>query len=219
MVDLDSEGRAASTTGVLARAAAIIDAVEISPRSSAELARLLGLSTSTVYRLVGEMVRYSFLRRDEDGVIHPGGRYDSSALNDVARPVLDRLRDDTEETAQLWVPRGQHRLCTVSVDSRHILRAVGPVGTTLPLTLGSASHVLSGDVDSDPTARERGWWESSEERTIGLASVSAPVHKDGRIAAAICVAGPVQRIATSAGEMWGDAVVKAAREIERAVNL
>lgn len=217
MAEVESDSSITPTVGVLPRAAAIIDAVEIQPRSTTDLACLLGLSSSTVYRLVSEMVRYSFLRRADDGLIHPGDRYTSSLLNDVAKRVLERLREVTEETAQLWVPRGNDRLCTVSVDSRHVLRAVGPVGTAVPMTLGSASHVLSGDLDSDRSARERGWWEAMEERTPGLGSVSAPVRKDGRIIAAVCVAGPVQRIDTTPGQMWGSAVLDAARDIEKSL--
>ena len=204
--------------GVLARAAAILDAVEAAPRTTAELAQLLGLSASTVYRLVGDMVRHSMLHRADDGSIHPGDRFKTTALTEVSRPVLTRLRMETGETAQLWLPRGSQRLCAVLVETHHELRAAVPAGTLLPLGAGSAGHVLNGDFEADPQAVAQGWWESTSERTPGLTSVSSPVRIDGRIVAAVCVAGPLGRVPTSASEMWGPAVRAAAEEIQHALT-
>ncbi|KQU55515.1 ArsR family transcriptional regulator [Rhodococcus sp. Leaf278] len=210
-----TDGSADTTTGVLARAAAILDAVEACPRTTGDLAKMLGLSASTVYRLVGEMVRYSMLRRDNNGLLHPGDRFGTSTLGGLAVPILRRLRQETGESAQLWVLRGSHRLCLVSEDSQHELRASLPVGTLLPLGAGSAGHVLAGDLDADSNAL--GWWESTSERTPGLTSVSAPVRREERIVAAVCVAGPIERVPTSAGRMWGKAVHDAALEIEQSL--
>ncbi|WP_256979177.1 MULTISPECIES: IclR family transcriptional regulator [unclassified Rhodococcus (in: high G+C Gram-positive bacteria)] len=212
-----TDGSADTTTGVLARAAAILNAVEACPRTTGDLAKMLGLSASTVYRLVGEMVRYSMLRRDNDGLVHPGDRFGTSTLGGLAVPILRRLRQETGESAQLWVLRGSHRLCLVSEDSEHELRASLPVGALLPLGAGSAGHVLAGDLDADAERRTRGWWESASERTPGLTSVSAPVRRDERIVAAVCVAGPIERVATSAGLLWGQAVRDAALEIEKSL--
>ncbi|WP_256990990.1 IclR family transcriptional regulator [Rhodococcus sp. 06-235-1A] len=212
-----TDGSADTTTGVLARAAAILNAVEACPRTTGDLAKMLGLSASTVYRLVGEMVRYSMLRRDNDGLLHPGDRFGTSTLGGLAVPILRRLRQETGESAQLWVLRGSHRLCLVSEDSQHELRASLPVGALLPLGPGSAGHVLAGDLDADADSRALGWWESASERTPGLTSVSAPVRRDGRIVAAVCVAGPIERVPTTAGLLWGRAVCDAASEIEQSL--
>ena len=212
-----TDGSADTTTGVLARAAAILNAVEACPRTTGDLAKMLGLSASTVYRLVGEMVRYSMLRRDNDGLVHPGDRIGTSTLGGLAVPILRRLRQETGESAQLWVLRGSHRLCLVSEDSEHELRASLPAGALLPLGAGSAGHVLAGDLDADAERRARGWWESASERTPGLTSVSAPVRRDGRIVAAVCVAGPIERVPTTAGLLWGQAVCDAASEIEQSL--
>ena len=72
-------------------------------------------------------------------------------------------------------------------------------------------------VEADAERRARGWWESASERTPGLTSVSAPVRRDERIVAAVCVAGPIERVATSAGLLWGQAVRDAALEIEKSL--
>jgi DNA-binding IclR family transcriptional regulator len=203
---------------VLARAAAILDVIEAQPLGASELARELGLSLSTTYRLASEMVKYGLLRRDSDGRFYLGHRFTAHVLADLALPVLRDLVARTGESAQLWTRRGEYRLCSVSVDSGHELRVILPAGTLLPLPAGSAGHVLSGDWERDPDAVRRGWWASVSERTPGLASVSAPVRVHGEIAAAICVVGPIDRIGTSPGDRIGPAVVAAAQRLEKTMK-
>ncbi|RQM35328.1 IclR family transcriptional regulator [Rhodococcus ruber] len=201
--------------GVLARAAAILDVVETEPTAAADLARVLGLSLSTAYRLASEMVRYGLLRKDDDGRFALGNRFVTTSMAQIALPVLRRLRDHTGESAQLWLRRGDLRLCAASVESVHELRVTLPVGTTLPLPAGSAGHVLAGDLDKDPRARERGYWVSISERTPGSASVSAPVRTRGEVVAAVCIAAPIDRVGSDPGAGFGPVVVEAAHEIEK----
>jgi DNA-binding IclR family transcriptional regulator len=200
--------------GVLARAAAILNVIEIRPMGASELSRELGLSVSTTYRLASEMVHHGLLRKDDEARFHLGHRFTASAVADLSLPALRALAETTGESAQLWTRRGDFRLCSASVESNHELRVTMPVGALLPLPAGSAGHILSGEWERDPVAVQRGWWMSVSERTPGLASVSAPVRAHGEISAAVCVAGPIDRIGTSPGETIGDAVVATARRIE-----
>ena len=200
--------------GVLARAAAILNAIEISPMGASELSRELGLSVSTTYRLASEMVHHGFLRKDDEARFHLGHRFTTTAVADLSLPALRALTETTGESAQLWSRRGDFRLCSVSVETDHELRVAMPVGTLLPLPAGSAGHILSGEWERDPVAVQRGWWMSVSERTPGLASVSAPVRARGQIVAAVCVVGPIDRIGASPGESIGDAVVATARRVE-----
>ena len=70
---------------------------------------------------------------------------------------------------QLFVREGDGRRCVVSLQSAHGLRWIVPEGAVLPLRVGSAGRILSGETGSD------GWVQSVEEREPGVASVSAPV--------------------------------------------
>ncbi|HEY5856960.1 MAG TPA: helix-turn-helix domain-containing protein [Aldersonia sp.] len=204
--------------GVLARVVAILDAVEIRPAGAAELGRQLGLSMSTVYRLTAEMAEYGLLRKDSEGRFHVGIRFMTASVAELSMPVLRRLAADTGESAQLWVRRGDQRLCVASIDTPHELRVAMPVGTMLPLPSGSSGHVLSGDWQSDPASVRRGWWESVSERTPGLASVSVPVRTNGAVVASVCVAAPIGRIGESPGSVLGARIIAAAKEIERALS-
>jgi DNA-binding IclR family transcriptional regulator len=203
--------------GVLARVVAILDAVEIHPMGTAELGRQLGLSMSTAYRLTAEMAEYGLLRKDSEGRFHVGVRFMTASVAEVATPSLRRLAADTGESAQLWVRRGDQRLCVVSIETDHELRVAVPVGTLLPLPTGSSGHVLSGDWQSDLVSVQRGWWQSVSERTPGLASVSAPVRANGSVVASVCVVAPIGRIGENPGVLLGARTVGAAREIERVI--
>jgi DNA-binding IclR family transcriptional regulator len=53
------------------------------------------------------------------------------------------------------------------------------------------------------------------EREAGVASVSAPILDRGSIIAAVSVSGPIERTTKHPGRRYGEAVVAAARRIER----
>jgi DNA-binding IclR family transcriptional regulator len=82
------------------------------------------------------------------------------------------------------------------------------------MDLGSAAKVLL----SLPHVLRRGWAESVEEREKGVASVSAPVFVDGRVAAAVSVSGPVERTSRQPGRRYAAEVMAAAREVEAALG-
>ena len=66
----------------------------------------------------------------------------------------------------------------------------------------------------------RRWAQSVGEREAGVASVSAGVlDADGVAVAAVSVSGPIERTTRQPGARYGDAVVEAARSIERAIGL
>ncbi len=132
----------------------------------------------------------------------------SFPLDELARPALDALRDETGESVQLFVREGDGRRCVVSLQSTHGLRWIVPEGALLPLDVGSAGKVLLGEIGRS------GWVESVEEREPGVASVSAPVTAaDGAVAAAVSVSGPIERLTRQPGKRFGAAVVDAARRI------
>jgi DNA-binding IclR family transcriptional regulator len=199
--------------GVLDRVVAVLDAVETRRLTASELARHLGLSVPTAHRLVGSMMVHGLLGRDGDGRLRLGHRFAVPYLEHVAESVLTDLQRQTGETAQIWVRRGDHRLCLAGVDSPAELRASVPVGTLLPLTAGgSAARVLT-----EPVPR---WVESISQRTPGLCSVSAGIRRpDGETVAAVCVAAPVARVGDEGpGARYGDALLAAAARLSDALE-
>lgn len=201
----------------LARAGAILEAVELAPATASEIARTTGLSVSTAHRLALSMVETGFLDRRADGSFLRGPRFRMSALEQAARLPLSDLRDRTRESAQLWVRRDDERVCVLSADSSHELRATLPPGARLALPAGSAGAILVGEADALVDVARDGWHESVGRRTPDLASVSAPIVVDGSTIAAICLAMPRTRVSVSPGADHGAALVAAVEAIGAAL--
>ena len=201
-----------SGIGVLDKAVLVLDALESGPRTLAELVDGTGLARATVHRLAAGLEVHGFVGRDGDGRFTLGPRLTSPSLPVLARPALERLRDATGESVQLYVRRGGRRLCVDALESLHGLRTIVPVGALLPLRVGSAGKVLG----AEPAVLRRGWAESVEERERGVASVSAPVFDSGRVVAAVSVSGPIERTTRAPGRRYAKAVVAAARAVEKA---
>lgn len=197
----------------LARAAAILDAVDGEAVSATELAKRSGLSVSTAHRLALSMVEYGFLRRTEAGEFRLGHRFVRTAMEQAALPRLVELKGSTGETVQLWVRRGDERVCLLCVDSDQELKASLPPGSRLPLPEGSSGRLLAADPEALAAVEQYGWVESVGVRTPGLGSVSAPVTVRGRLIATVCLPVPLSRVSDSPGRDFGPAVVAAARQI------
>jgi DNA-binding IclR family transcriptional regulator len=203
--------RIVTTVGVLDKSVAVLDALATGPLALAELAPAAGLPRATTHRLAVALEAHGFVDRDGEGRFVLGPRLVGSDLVTVAAPIVAALRDDTGESAQLYVRRGDTRVCVLASESPHSLRTIVAVGSVLSLERGSAGKIFRGE------ATAAGWAASVEEREAGVASVSAPVHNHGEVIAAVSVSGPVDRIGKAPGKKHGDAVTRAARAIERAL--
>jgi DNA-binding IclR family transcriptional regulator len=210
-----------SGVGVVDKAAAILGALETGPLNLNALVDATGIPRPTAHRLASALEIHGLVRRDDDGRFALGLRLvafghaaaQGLSLTEVARHALEHLRDETGESAQLYIRDGERRVCTVSLESPHGLRTIVPLGASLPLDKGSAGRVLRGEWNA------KGWTESIGEREEGVASVSAPVRdRRGKVIAAVSVSGPIQRTTRTPGRRYGAAVVSAARAVEAALH-
>jgi DNA-binding IclR family transcriptional regulator len=212
---------------VLDKAVQVLGALVDGPKNLAELVAATDLPRATAHRLAVALQAHDLVRRDSDGRYALGfglatlGRaaLDNAPLAQLARPALSQLRDETEESAQLYVRDGDHRVCIESLASPHGLRTIVAVGAALPLDAGSAGRVLLGLVGESAGQPGKGWIESIEEREAGVASVSAPIRdRGGAVVAAIGVSGPIERTTREPGQRYGDAVLRAAGAVEVAAG-
>ncbi|HEX2922538.1 MAG TPA: IclR family transcriptional regulator [Chloroflexota bacterium] len=144
-------------------------------------------------------------------------------LTKAALPVLQDLAVGTEETASMFVRLGFNRVVVQRVEGKHPLRYVLPVGQRLPLHLG-AGKVLAAAMPQEELEemldqvgtirrvtgevwekelflaelqriRQQGFAVSMNERTFGVASVTAAIrHPDGSTVAALSVVGPAESV-------------------------
>lgn len=221
---------AESGVGVLDKSVGILALLaDYGPKTLAEVVSGTGIPRPTAHRLLAALEAHHLVARDN-------GRYKlglrllgwgevaaaGTNLVEIARPVLENLRDASGESVQLYVREGDRRVCVAAIErSGGGLRDMVPVGSVLPLEFGSGGKVLlawSKDAEDTEELREvrhRGWAESVAERESGVASVSAPVFgPGGKLRAAVSVSGPVSRLGKSPGERLSGVVFSAAREIE-----
>jgi DNA-binding IclR family transcriptional regulator len=136
---------------VLAKITEILDAFSLSrpALSLGEIQQATGLPTSTVQRLVSNMVTQGLLDREGDQ-IRIGVRmsyWAATAIKDldvlsILNPVLKEIRDKTTETACFFKVEQNFRVCVAIAETRHALRRDMYVGKVIPLHVGSASRIL-----------------------------------------------------------------------------
>jgi DNA-binding IclR family transcriptional regulator len=229
----------ATNVGVLDKSVAILAALaEDGPLSLAGLVEATGLSRPTAHRLAAALEAHRLVGRDGAGRYRLGLRLlgwagavsAEAGLVEAARPLLEALRDETGESAQLFVRDGDSRLCVASSERPAGLRDTVPIGAVLPIDRGSGGKVLLAwgpdagrfgvDAAELEAVRRRGWAASVAEREQGVCSVSAPVlGPGGRIHAAVGVSGPIDRLGRQPGRRLATPVMAAARELERRAGL
>ncbi|MFL6053301.1 MAG: IclR family transcriptional regulator [Actinoallomurus sp.] len=215
-----------------------------------QITKLTGLPPSTCQRLVQNLVREGFLDRDEDQYriglsfvqLAAPGTFGLDLVR-LTRPVLQRLRDETGETACLYVRDGAFRTVVALAESRHPVIRLFVVGMVMPLHAGSAGKVF---MAWDPAARRdavghglarftprtvvdidllteqleqiraTGYAASFEERDYGAASISAPVFgMSGDLVAALGIGAPTQRLAPSDVGRLASVIAAAAEDASR----
>lgn len=136
---------------VLGKISSILDAFTLArpTLSLGEIRESTGMPTSTVQRLVTNLVSQGFLDRDDDSFrigmkmafwAAPATR--GVAMLDMFLPLMKELRDLTGETVCFFQEEQGHRVCVALAETRHALRREMHVGAILPLHAGSASQVL-----------------------------------------------------------------------------
>jgi DNA-binding IclR family transcriptional regulator len=151
-------------------------------------------------------------------------------------PEMEKLRDAIGETVTLYIRDGMERVRIQAVQSKQAIRRVAEVGARLPLYVGASSKVLLAFADDDvresvlndpkwPSSVDRqlylaqieeirrvGYATSVEEREPGAAAVAAPIiSRSGKLAAALSVSGPSNRLTIQQMKEIAPKVMEAAR--------
>lgn len=224
-----ADGKRITAVGVLDRSVLLLELLGDGPRALRYLAETSGLPRPTAHRLLVALESHGLVARAPGGTFRLGPRLTELAaragrgleLGTLAGPVLSRLHEHAGESVQLYIRSADQRLCVAACDAGTGLRDSVPVGALLPLEAGSGGKVLlawSADGERFPAVpsaelaaiRRRGWATSVAEREPGVASISAPVLRDGRLLGAVCVSGPASRLGQAACRRLAPAVVAAA---------
>ncbi|SEK07209.1 transcriptional regulator, IclR family [Sphingobium sp. AP50] len=167
--DNDSSG-----TQVIARAAAVLKTLEGESKglTIAEITRVSDLPRTTVQRIVNALQAQQLVVT-VDGRIRLGPtltRLAGSTHLDVigiARPHLEILNRQIDETVNLSVLRGNHAVLVDQVASGRELRVVSAVGSALPLYCTAHGKALLAEMpDREIEERLSGEWERKTPSTV-----------------------------------------------------
>jgi DNA-binding IclR family transcriptional regulator len=122
-----------------------------------EITRALGISRATAFRLVHTLAVAGYLERLPSAHAFRLGRQSLSlsfeylhslGMVDVARPLLEELRDKTGATTHLAIRHGTTMLYLLRAPSRHELvgSSVAPVGTRYPVHAVACGRALLFDL-------------------------------------------------------------------------
>jgi len=155
---VQDEADAAATRGgarvqSLDRAFVILEAIAASPRGTgvAELARLSGLHTSTVFHLVRTLLALGYVRQEPESKRYRVGRKlfalaaganDEANLVFLAEPVLRRLADATGEASHLAVRMGDSVVTIAKCDPASAIRMAERLGAIRPYHSTAIGKVL-----------------------------------------------------------------------------
>ena len=249
---------AQNTIRSLDRACTILARIAETPgKTLSELADDLNQSPATLYRALITFESHGITEHDpiaQTWHVGPGAfRIGSSFLRrtnivERARPFMQRLMEETGETANLGVRRGGHVTFLAQVETHQSIRAFFPPGTVSPLhASGIGKALLSALTDETieklvrtaglegftaktltgtkpllqdmAETRTRGFALDDEERTSGMRCVAALVRNAaGEAVAGISVSGPTARMTDARVARFADHVMSAASDLSSALG-
>ncbi len=226
-----SQNFSSSPVQVLAKAATVMDCftMESPVLHIGEVKRRSGLPPTTCARLLQSLVAENLLEREGDtyraGLRVLAWSASASAGSDLISkggPMLEDLRNETEETASLQVRNGAQRITVATAESMRSIVCRTPVGGSMVMHAGASgkafmafdpgafdaavqaglSCLTSATVTDRETLerqladiREAGVAVARNERESGLSSVAAPVFgTGGRLVGTIALSVPSFRL-------------------------
>ena len=213
------------------------------PIGVSELARATGIDKSAAHRLAVTLYAAGWLDRTDDGQwsISPtlAALVRSASLLslvEAVRPLLERARDQTGETAMLVVPEGGRLRIVAIAESHHNLRVSAPVGAEMPARQSAALRALAArfgpaelqiwrmidpDLTDDALAaiREQGWSVNDAELTPETRAVAATLLRpDGASLAAFVLCGPSTRFSRDHVDEYGRLVASLTTQWQARAN-
>lgn len=247
---MDAQSGIASRSGLI-RALAVLDfLVHRAPQSMGvtQVARELDLPKAVAYRVLKDFTQAGYLAFDEESKLYSlGGKalglgmaaIQTVDVTTIARPHMEALKRETQETATLSMRQGWKRIYVDQVESDREIRMAVTLGSTHGLHAGSSSKAIlaamddrdveafladaaASNVPADPELiradigriRTRGYAVSRGERQVGAGSVAAPIRAaGGAVWGSLSVCGPADRFHLENVEEFGEKVAEAAAAI------
>lgn len=254
----ESSGGRVAGTQAIRRAFAVLDLFREGggELGVVQISEELGLTLSTAHRIARALVSEGYLAQSGGRERYRLGLHalllgqaaQRAMGMEVARPVLQRLSERTQESVNLGLADVDHAVVIQRVESTQPLRFSVEVGSMVELhatSMGKAllafnddlrrqiegqeqfnqltdkTHgTLSSLLDDLEGVKQRGWSIDDEESMLGVRCVAAPIiGPDGQARAAVAVQAPAVRMPDARFFDLGPEVRQAADELARIIPL
>ncbi len=225
---------------------------EHQPIGVSDLSRKLGVAKSTVQRCLGTLYEAGWLRPEGGPVTRwvitakafSLGRVvaNSRRLHDTALPLMEELRDATQESVHLTVAEGREAVLIERLESPQPVRTIFPLGIRVPLHatangkailaylspealehyLAQALEAVTAHTIRDPAVlrqeleeiRACGWATTVDELSEGVSAIaSAILDQLGRPMAGLSITYPSNRLPEEVRRRFGQLMADTAARI------
>ena len=173
-----------------------------------EICEYVKFNPSTTYRILHTLAEYGYVVRAPDKSYCIGTQplflsaiYKNTNHLTQIRPVVDKIRDLSDETASFFIEEYNDRICLYRANSRDEIIHNIEQGTRLELNRGASGRIILayGQRKHDTSGffkdiRDKGYHVSVSEHNHSLFSISRPIiSKSKRFVGALTVSGPISR--------------------------
>ena len=144
---------------------------------------------------------------------HQRGPY--ARLTTAAQPGLERLVEDTEESAYLSVRDGDEAVYIATAESRRAIRHVGWVGRSVPLDGTAVGEALLASPETPGSRPDLHFNTGAIEPDV--TAVVAPIHGSSQVVGALSLLGPADRLASERLDVAAEAIADVAVDISLAL--
>lgn len=218
---------------VIDRAVALLDALarERKPASLKVLSAETGLHPSTAFRILASLIGHGMVGRDEAGNYRLGphllqwaGQVSASLdIRELARPVMQWLRDQVGESVNLTLREGDQVVYVERAIPNRMMRVEQVIGSRAPLHVTAVGKLMLGESGDEAirdyaartglpaltvntrsqvealltdihACRTRGYALDDEEAELGVGCIGALVRDaTGAVVAGLSVSAPIER--------------------------
>jgi IclR family transcriptional regulator, acetate operon repressor len=236
-----------SSVRAVDRAIAILQcfSAEQPAMSVIDIQKRVGLSRPTLYRLLHTLSARGLIHAEGDpqrfklaqGVMKLSHVWlKGLEVVNVARPIVESLRDATGETAALFSLQEDRGVCVLECESRHVLSISRGVGDSMKITQGATGKAMLAFMEPPrqaeflhqtrqdalrvhleeglESARRHGYAISRGEIFVGAVAVSSPYYDHrGSVVGSVGLYGPNARVSEDKVREFGKLVCDAGRRI------